>query len=304
MTGAIVAFLILSMQQAPAQQPQPQPQSPPPPRFELQPQTPPTVGEPATAPAVQYDQGPLRLELMAMMETRPKLLEQIPNVPKESSAAMRFRVQGERIDQVSRIGNVILSEAVDDTGKQLFDPASVTEADKTTTRAVTLSPERLKSGGLTLDVRLTPAAARQAKSIKKLRGNVRLFVAGPSEEITIENPRRFENQVIDHPRLKELGLTIRLIPPAEMKQLPQPERALVIQMKDKAEYVKSRKFVDASMKQIRAREQQSSTDAGEPATVCLFEPGQLNDEIQLVLDVYSKVEEVNLPVQIDNFELP
>jgi hypothetical protein len=111
---------------------------------------------PTTAPT--YDEGPLRLELLAMREIRFSATDPEMAARLRSELGMQFRLQGERITQGVRQGNLIFTELVDDTGLTLLDADTYTEAERTTTRAVPVPPERLRSEGLVLTTRNKPSA--------------------------------------------------------------------------------------------------------------------------------------------------
>lgn len=262
-------------------------------------------GQDPTVPAPKYDTGPLRVELLGMAEMRVKMLETIAGGPKESDLRMQFRVQGEGIEKIVRIGNLIFTELVDESGKSLIDENSYTENDKTSLRPVTLPADRLKSGALQIPARLPKVADRKASSLKKVRGGVKVILGGLSEQITVDQPLKFKGKAIDLPRIKEIGVEVQVISAENVASPPTPpDRAFVLQIKTKKENIKSITWFDGSMRPIRPREVQVTLTNNEQASAYIFEPNQLNDELQMTLDIYPTIEEKTLNVAIDDFQLP
>lgn len=281
-------------------------------RFEVKPVTP---GQPTMAPAAagqqgpapttqMYDKGPLRAELMGVVDMRVKLLEAIPNAPKDSTLRMQYRIQGERVEEIAKIGNILITEAIDDTGKVLIDPNLISDLEKTAMRGVTMPAERLKSGALTLPAQLSKAPERKANTLKKIRGTVRVVLAKSPEQITVPNPVQYLGGALLHPRLAELGIEIVNAKTDGVSQAPPPERSIVLLVKTKKDNVKSTQFFDGSMRPIRPRESPVTLATGEAATGYVFDPATQMNDVQVVFDVYPVVDDLNLPIAIDDFQLP
>ena len=269
---------------------------------EPKPAAPPTTqpATPTTAPV--YDQGPLRIDISAMREIRLKYLDSAERSAAESNFAIQVRVQGERLKEVSRHGSFILTEIVDDTGQSLIDPKADSEEDKTTTRRLTVPPERLREAGLQLVAR-AKMAPRESRLLKKVRGTIHLILADKAEKYTILNPLQYADKTIDDARLKALGVEVRLVPAGEFEQ-PVPEGCIVLHFKTKPEYIQGVTFYDGWMRPLAARERQLTTTSGQQCTGYCFQGNALDNEMQLVLEVYSKVEDIQLPLEADNVPLP
>ena len=256
---------------------------------------------PTTAPT--YDQGPLRVELLAMREVRLRASDPVMAARMESDLRMQFRIQGEKLMQLARFGNLILTEMVDDTGQALIGPDTYSEAERTQTRPVGFPVERLRENGLMLTTR-SKVSARAAKTLKTMRGSVRLVLAEGSEKVTIINPLQYLGQTIDNPRLKELGIEVEVVPMSEIENAPPGERSLILHYKTKSENVQGATFADGAMRPVPARETQIAKKSGEPCQLYYFDPSVFNDEMQLVLEVHPKVEDIQLPVEMKDVELP
>lgn len=272
-----------------------------PPATQPQPPTPPK--QPAVSPAPTYDHGPLRIEITAMFDARYWFQEEQPGT-RESDLRMQLRISGQRITEIARVGTVILDEATDDTGKALVAPDSQTDEEREATRPVNLAPERLRSTGLLLTAGMG-SPNRAAKSVK-LRGSVRLILAEGHEEITIDNPLQYVGQTLAHERLKELGVEIRVVSPAELadEQPPSAASTFSIQYVKGQEHVRSLGFYNGWMSVIRHRERPLKTKDGQAVVGCGLIGAELNGDSQLVIDVYPRVDDIQLPIEIDELKLP
>lgn len=250
----------------------------------------------------RYDVGPLKAEVTAMREIRLLYLDNEERGHNESNFAMQVRIRGERIKEVSRHGMVILTELVDDTGHAMVDDQTYSERDKTELRPMSVPAKRLQQMGLTVVTRARPSA-RGAKQIKTLKGTVRLILAGEAEKFTIVNPGQYVGKTIDDPRLKELGLEIYIAPGSELQKSP-PGAFLALVVKTKQEHLKGVTFFDGNMQAVRYRQNPVTTQAGDMGTAYILDPAALNNELQLVLEVHRKVEDIQLPIEAENIDLP
>ena len=276
---ALILMLLPQAPQAPAQEPAPPP------------------------PPVYYDQGPMKATLVAMREVRLVMLEGEARPGFESDLRMQFRISGDKLNEISRFGNFILTELVDDTGQSLLTDTTYSEADKTMTRPNTIPPERLRESGLLLTTRTGPAA-RGAKTLKRIRGYVNLVLASSTESVTIVNPQQYYGKIIESPELQELGIQIRVVPVDEF-QPPLPEnRTIALEYVGNPANIREATFVDGWMRPVRAPERKAKTKAGVECSVFTIDPSALNNELQLVLQVHPKVEETKVEYAGDDIPLP
>jgi hypothetical protein len=257
--------------------------------------------QPTTAPT--YDQGPLRVELLAMREIRFSATDPEMAAKLRSELGMQFRIRGERIAQIVRQGTLIFSELVDDTGQSLLDPNTYSEADKMTTRVVQLPPDRLRSDGLIVMTRNNPST-RGSQKLTKARGSIRLILAEQTEKLTIESPMQFYGKVIADPRLQALGMEIRIVPLDELENPPPAERALVLQFVAKGDLLQRASFNDGTMRPLPARDQAVTTKSGQPCQLYYFDATPFNDETQMVLEIHPQIDDVQLPIELDGLKLP
>ncbi|TWT40560.1 hypothetical protein RAS1_42730 [Phycisphaerae bacterium RAS1] len=272
------------------------PPATPPPAPDQPPMSPPT-------PPPNYAVGELKVDCVAMLEGRYRFSDPAPGAPRESELRMQFRLVGEKITQIQRHGQLILSEVVDDTGRSLFDPSTYSAEDRENTRLVAGPAEKLKETGLLLVTRAS-ASTRGAVTLKRIRGSVRLILSKEYVEVTVSNPTQFVGKSIDDPRLKDLGINVRLVAPEEFEKPYEAGKAIALRYETKAELVRSAALFDGWMKPIRVREAAGTTKDGKSCTVFTVLGGDLNADAQLVVQVFPAVEDVNVPVSLDDVPLP
>lgn len=260
-------------------------------------------GAQPAAPAVDYTQGELRAEITAMREMRFSIDDPAMAGRFRSELALQVRVAGTPLPRIVRHGNLLLTEVVDDTGHALVTDETYSEADRTTTRPQAIPLARLQSEGLLLATRCE-VSQRGAKELRRLRGEVQLFLADEAETVTIVNPFQYVGRIVEHPRLAELGIEIEVVAPERLQSTPPANRTIVLQYKSRPEQVKSALFYDGWMRQLPARDTVVQTRDEQNATMFYFDVGQINNEIQLVFEVHPKVEEIRLPIDLTNVALP
>ena len=72
----------------------------------------------------------------------------------------------------------------------------------------------------------------------------------------------------------------------------------------KDDRIQKASFYDGAMKPIPARETQVTTKSGAACQQFCFDAAAFNDEMQLVLDVHPQVDDLQLPVDMENVDLP
>jgi hypothetical protein len=261
----------------------------------------PAATQPATEPAAVYDQGPLRSDMLAMFDARYWYLDKNPGA-RESELRVQMRFAGAGIENTVRVGNIIFTEAVDDTGRTLITPQTYTEEQKTEMRPYNYPPERLKSSGLPLGARVD-SPARAAKTIR-LRGSLRLVLAPEKVEVTIDNPLQYVGKVLPNDQLKGMGLEVRVVPAEEITEEQAQANQIVLQLVKGGDKVQDVAFYDAWMKQMRPRERALQTKGGDSVKAYSMTSGTLDENTQMVLRVFPKIEEISIPIDLDSVPLP
>jgi len=191
------------------------------------------------------------------------------------------------------------------TQLRLARRGEVTEEMREYTRPVNRSPEQLRSSGFLLGPPRLQSPSRAAKALK-LRGYVRIILAQEREELTIDNPLQYAGRIIEHERLKELDIQVRLVPAEELEgqEPPDPKRTLTVQYVKGGERMESLNIHDAWMKPIRSRPRPATTKTGDAVTSFLILGEGLNQDCQLVLKVFPTIEDAKVPIEIDALPLP
>lgn len=254
-----------------------------------------------SAPTTQ--EGPMRIELFGLREVRELYPDPRSQYPDQSRLHLGMTLAGARLEQVVRIGRAIITEAVDEAGKVLVAPDAYDEDQRTATNPVNVTPDVIQRGGLQLGAQLT-ATTRGAATIAKLKGTVRVVYAGAHEEITVFNPRAQAGSLIEHPRLKELGISVRVMPPGDPKGAPAQENVITLQFLPDRNRVRGVAFHDAWMKKLTARDKLLKTNDGEDCVSYQVSRGWINEDAQMVLEIYPEIEETQIPIEFSDVPLP
>jgi hypothetical protein len=265
----------------------------------------PVTDEPPAEPVVAptYDEGPLQVELLAMREIRLRSTDPDLAARMRPELGMQFRIRGERLTQVVRQGNVIFTELVDDTGQVLLDEDTYTEADRTGTRPMMMPAERLRGEGLIVLAR-NKLSARGALKLKRMRGAIRLILADATEKVTIENPLQYYGKRIADPRLEALGVEVQIVSVEELEIEPPANRCIALWYVTKGDNIQRASFYDGAMRPIPARDSPALRKSGELCQLYYFDATPFNDEMQLVLEIHPQIDDVSLPIEMDDVELP
>lgn len=248
-------------------------------------------------------QGPLRIEVTAMREIRYTATDPEMAARLRSELGMQVRICGERIDKIVRHGSLIFTELTDDTGRVLIDDNTYSESERTVTRPPMLPPDRLRTDGLMMTTRAN-ATARGAKTLKVARGAVRVILADEVLKLTVDNPLRFHGAVIEDPRLKALGIEIAIISNEEIENAPPANRCLAFEYKAKGEHVARAGFYDGWLRPIGARDTWVAKKAGGQCQLYYFDTAGFNDDMQMVIEVHPKIEDLQVPLELKDFALP
>ncbi len=245
-------------------------------------------------------EGPLKIEMVGLGERRTLQVSDRPT----SDARMRlqFRMRGADLLKIRRYGSLVLTEVIDDLGSNLVtEPAD--PATDSTRRLDGQALSKLAESGLSLGLE-TKAAPRGAKKLARIRGHVRAVFGDDPESIFIDNPRGRMGAVLDHPRLKALGIEIRVLGQTEIPQLSNSARHISIQCVRGEEMIDEMAFSDPWLKPIRVRHYRNmKTSTNEPCQVFLAET-DMTAEHCMVIRVYPRIRDERIPVELDDVELP
>jgi hypothetical protein len=89
-----------------------------------------------------------------------------------------------------------------------------------------------------------------------------------------------------------------------VQNAPPSERSLVIYLKANGDRVQGVSFFDGWMRPMPARETSTTKTTGEGCQLYYFDAPTFNDEMQFVLEVHPQIEELQVPVDLKNVDLP
>lgn len=252
--------------------------------------------------SANYLQGPLSIEIDALGENRVRFFPAGPDRANRAVLQMRLRMEGADLVNIRKFGNVIFESIQDNTGKSLISADTYTEEEKTGMKPQNAQAASLERDGL-LMVATVDAPARDATHIANATGYVKVVMASDVEEIWIENPRGKRGAVLDDPRLIEKGIEIKLLEPSEAGVADHPTN-IVIQTPKGDGNVAGIEFVDGWFKQQRTRIRSTNTPAGSPASVYTLIGKGLDADSIMVVRVYKTVQEQQVPIRLNEVELP
>ncbi|MCA9245269.1 MAG: hypothetical protein KDA32_15035 [Phycisphaerales bacterium] len=256
--------------------------------------------EAVTQPAAPKFEGPMRVEPVAVMESRLWLKE--GDRRDRSRLAVQCRVTGERLTNCVKMGRLIFEELKDDTGAVLISAEELTEAQREKMRDMQISPQIVQAGG----VLLAANAELPKRSATKLmgKGYVQVAYSNGVEEVMIDNPFRFEGEFIDHARLKELGVKIRVPKIGEEVDIQKSGKAMPLEIVEGQEKIESVQLFDAWFRQMRTRAKQMKSKADKPIAVYEVVAGaDISEDTQIVIRLYANVETEKVSFQFEQ-ELP
>lgn len=259
---------------------------------------------PTTVPAASQPTGPMRVEPFGVQDVRVTFYQQPPERVQEPRSRFLFRLTGETVAKVDRHGKAIIEALTDDTGKDLLDPKALTDRDRTGTNPVSQAANIAQNGGIMLDYVCTTPPTRAAKKIAKVRGYVNIVFGGPTEEITIDNPMQFAGKVIDHPRLNELGVKVRVLKPGEESAEPADNRGIPLKIEAGEDSVRNVDLYDEWMKRMNIRPRAAKTAKDETYFYYQVMGGLVTSDTQLVFTVHKSVKREQVKFEATDLALP
>ena len=278
--AALLLALVFSQDQAAQAAPQQQPSPPPPSMLE----------------------GPMRIELTSIRERRSASFIEGDTAPVSNDLTLQFRVRGEQLTQIARYGRPIFSRITDSTGKSLVDPSAYSDSEKNYTGRQLALPSRLERSGLVFAARIL-APQRKAAEISIIKGTFRVVYATKHESIYIDNPRQYQGRTIDHPRLKEYGIEIFVLPPGQPARAQITANDVALRFVSGEERIHDVIHCDPWLKQLRSRTMAMRDDEGRDCIVYKTE-AELTDEHTMVIEFYPTIQDVRIPIDFESVKLP
>lgn len=252
-------------------------------------------------PKPDYLQGPMRVEPVWIGEQRIGVFNSDAPGPR-AMTRIQLRLAGERLGDVRRLGRIVFTEVVDDLGNSLIDPDRVKPDDATWTARQRNAVDRMKSTGLLLTTDLKNAA-RGSRSLKTATGTLRVIYAVKPESLYLDNPRALAGGMIEDPRLKAAGIEIECLASNEPPRLAESGRHVTLRVLSGQDRIHEIVLCDPWLKPLRTSERPMQTSTGDDCLVYLAGE-DLTSEHTIVIEFYTAIEDVRLPIDLSGLVLP
>ncbi|RMF78390.1 MAG: hypothetical protein D6744_10145 [Planctomycetota bacterium] len=256
---------------------------------------------PGSGPSVDTS-GPMRVELVSIYDNRVRYVGTPPQNARESRMQLNFRVLGDRVPEIVRLGNLILLEVVDSDGNSLFDPSQIPERAREATRPY-FATDQLRQLGFVHMQSFTGAAARSAKQIS-VRGYVNVAYGGEAVRVDIERPLRYMGKIIDHPQLAELGVKIRMLAPSDMDADDAAKAQFGLEYIEGEEKVRNVTVYNEWLRAINTQPTRGRTDEDTRYEAYRMLAGELNNDCELAIFVYPALEKERIEFSFAGIDLP
>lgn len=263
---------------------------------------PPNGQTPAAQPETPKLEGPMRVTLLGAIEQRTRYVEEPQGVTASPSMRLQLKLTGENLARVARMGNAIITEAVDDQGDNLVEMEDRRPDVGERTRPFSMSVAMQRAGYVVLDVTLQPAK-RSATRIQTLKGFINVAYADETDEIVILDPMRFAGRTLDHPRLVEHGILIDVLEP-DAADTGGPGRGIGLRIHDGEENIRGIEMFDADMKQIITRNSNRRPIDAEPYLLVATAGVPITPDTQMVIAIHPTIERERIEIELTDVELP
>lgn len=260
--------------------------------------------------------GPMRAEVLAILDYRVRVIGEVPGGAPKPTFRVIMKVTGERLYEVFRIGKLIVDDLSDDTGTKFIDPSAYSEADRTEMQPLANVQAVTSQGYIMLDA--NPVAnpgtspgesaiktpARSAKSLN-VRGFVNVALGSEEANVDIDGAARKPGELLSHAKLDQLGIKVRVLKLGDEANEAADGKGIALRFEAGEDMVKNIEFYDDWMKKIGTRPRPGTAKDGKPYTYySIGNVGPINDDWQLTLTVFGKVEKMKLELDAKNVELP
>ncbi|HMQ16702.1 MAG TPA: hypothetical protein PKC49_12080 [Phycisphaerae bacterium] len=258
--------------------------------------------EGADGPFPTTQEGPMRLVLTALAEQRVRFTEPGSNQSAPTFLRVQFKLQGADLNKVARVGNVIITELIDDAGHALADPNSYDQEKLNGSRTIDVNEAIVAQGGPAF-VESFEVSTRGARKIKSLKGSLKVTYASAPVEVTFDNPLQWAGKELEHETLKKYGVRVRMIGPGQ-EGIPTDDKAVGLQVIEGRERLHGFEFYDDWMRLMQVRPRDMLTADGATYTAFRSAGPAFSEETQLVVKVFPEVRTEEMPIEHYNLDLP
>jgi hypothetical protein len=244
----------------------------------------------------------MRLIMTALAEQRVRFTE--PGATQEAPTFLRvqFKLQGADLQKVARVGNIIITEAIDDTGAALIDPNTYDQEKLTGSRNIEINEQIVAQGGPAFVESFT-VSTRGSKMLKSLKGKLSVTYAETPVEVTFENPLQYAGQELQHELLKKYGVRVKAIGPGQ-EGIPADDKAVGLLVLEGKDRIQGFDFYDDWMRRMPVRPRELTTTDNQTYTAFRSGGANFSEETQLVIKVFPEIRTEEMPIEYHDIALP
>ncbi len=246
--------------------------------------------------------GPMRVECVSIFDTRIQNFIELSDV-RQSAFQINARLIGPRIEQIIRLGTPIVEEMVDSTGLSMVDPSMYTLAQRDRTRQYSIPQGAISQGFINMRIPVATPASRAATSITRTRGYLWVVFGGEAEPIFLTHPMQYRGKYIDHPRLEELGIRIRMLTPEEAPETRVDDKTFALDIETGEDMVRNITVYDDWLRNTNTRVK-PIREKDRRLNIYSMVTGRFHDDCELGIYVYPRVERLKVDFEWLNLELP
>ena len=243
-----------------------------------------------------------------ILETRYERLIKQPNVFSSDQSALRvtLQVDGPAAKGATKWGKLKLTEAVDDTGKDL-KPKSEGGFNMSFGGGEDLQDINrfgMDEGKTAFDVPVDLALPeRKATRLKSVKGEFAVLAGGEQKVVTVAKPKSQVGRSIDDDALKAAGVTMKFPKPGDSAFGGSSGAGnALVETGGKADVIRSVEILDAAGESVSQGYSSSTLDGTTATSYDLNKP--LDDAMTVKVTLLTGQKEVVVPFEVKNVKLP
>ena len=230
----------------------------------------------------------------------------------ENGINLTLHVDGPAVANARKYGKLKLTKAIDDAATDLTQtaqdaPTSALEEMREVQKPMSMGMDDKapKPTGFDFDLNLPQVSSRKATAIKELTGQLSVLAGGKKTIVTVKSPKSMAGKSVDHPALKQLGVTFTLLDPAKqtgMQMTPEDaKRSLPAQISGAFDAIVEVRLVAAGQK-LNSGASWNDQDGKRSITYTCDQ--DIPADAVLELEVWPGQKEVVVPFSFKDVKLP
>jgi hypothetical protein len=253
--------------------------------------------------------------LNRLIEKREVSLKKMPFSGWENGIDLSLHVDGPAVADARKFGKIKIIEASDDAGtdltKKAKDAPSFESGEFQDIRgpmSFGFDDDKKKEPGFDIDVKLPTPAARSAKTIKLIKGELQVVAGGEKKVVTVKSLSKVYGKPIDDPALKAAGVTFTVLDPKKPGKdaigFGDSSKSVPVLMTGKLDVIGDVQFVNKSGQKLGQGSMSMSNQPAEKKSVTYELSEPLSDEVTLQIEVWPGQKTVMVPITLANVKLP